>query len=60
MKCRHCAVDVQEIDYGTGPVWLHHDPGFPMPYQICKPAPIAEPDTVGAWARRLLDPQKAI
>lgn len=57
MRCRHCHTEIVQINYGSGPVWMHHDPDFPYPYQICKPAPLAEPtETVGEWAAKVFGP----
>lgn len=57
MKCSHCRVMVQELKSVEGPSeWVHVEPGDP-PYRFCRLS-VAEPDTVGNWAARLLDPQK--
>lgn len=53
-QCKHCHVEIHQFDYGTGPEWLHvgDATGAPaMPYKICRPAPVAEPLTIGEAAR---------
>lgn len=60
MKCRHCGEPIYELNYGTGSVWVHRDPYHFYPYQICRPAPVAEPEdppkTIGQWWDELSKP----
>lgn len=57
MKCAHCPVTVQELKSVEGPSeWVHVEDGV-LPYWFCRLS-VAEPNTVGAWAARLLDATK--
>jgi hypothetical protein len=37
-------VPIKTINFGTGPTWVHEDPAYRYPYQICKTSTIAEPE----------------
>lgn len=56
-QCKHCHVEIRQFDYGLGPEWLHigHVAGAgggpAIPYKICRPAPVAEPLTIGEAVR---------
>ena len=57
MKCSHFRVHIQLLKSVEGPdEWVHVEPGDP-PYMFCKVSR-AEPDTIGNWAGRVLDPTK--
>lgn len=56
MKCRHCGVAIRALqDADAGELtWVHTDLGNYL-YMYCRFAVATPTETVGEWARKLLD-----